>query len=118
MNSEQSPHDAEYLTVEEAAGLLRIGRTKAYALTQEWRTSGGRSGLPVVDLGSVLRVPRLALDEVIRTALVVPLPTTTTEVRSERLEVDAPAPAMKPVRPRKRRRNDDQLDLFDLPPAS
>ncbi len=48
------------LTVEEAARLLRIGRTKAYALTREWRDTGGKTGLPVVDFGSVLRVPRRA----------------------------------------------------------
>ncbi len=53
------------LTVEEAGVLLRIGRTKAYAMTREWRETGGRSGLPVIDLGHVLRVPRRALEELI-----------------------------------------------------
>ncbi len=50
------------LTVEEAAKELRIGRTKAYAMAQEWRRSGGKSGLPVVDFGHVLRVPRRQLE--------------------------------------------------------
>jgi hypothetical protein len=45
------------LTVDEAARVLRIGRTKAYALTWEYRDTGGRSGIPVVDFGDVLRVP-------------------------------------------------------------
>jgi excisionase family DNA binding protein len=53
------------LTVEEAAVLLRVGRTKAYAMTQEWRASGARFGLPVVDFGNVLRVPRQALEELL-----------------------------------------------------
>ena len=44
------------LTVEEAASFMRIGRTKAYALAQEWRATDGQSGLPVVDFGHVLRV--------------------------------------------------------------
>ncbi len=57
------------LTVEEAGTLLRIGRTKAYAMTREWRETGGRSGLPVIDLGHVLRVPRRALEELIGTEL-------------------------------------------------
>src|SRR3954452_19082159 len=52
-----------FLTVEEAGVLLRIGRTKAYAMTVEWRSTGGKSGLPVVDLGDILRVPRKALEE-------------------------------------------------------
>ena len=51
----------EFLTVEEAAAVLRIGRTSAYLLTQRWRTTGGREGLPVEKLGRVLRVPRAAL---------------------------------------------------------
>ena len=51
----------EYLTIEEAAALLRIGRTSAYALAREWRETRGREGLPVVRLGRQLRVPRAAL---------------------------------------------------------
>ena len=57
------------LTVEEAAELLRIGRTKAYAMTREWRETGGRSGLPVVDFGDVLRVPLAALEDMVGASL-------------------------------------------------
>jgi excisionase family DNA binding protein len=53
------------LTIEEAAKVLRIGRTTAYALAREWRTTGGRSGLPVLALGRTLRVPRAALDRLL-----------------------------------------------------
>lgn len=53
----------EFLTVEEAAALLRIGRTSAYALAREWRETGGQRGLPVVELGRQLRVPRAALED-------------------------------------------------------
>jgi hypothetical protein len=51
--------------VEEAARIIRVGRTKAYAMTQEWRATNGRSGLPVVDFGNVLRVPRKALEQLV-----------------------------------------------------
>lgn len=51
------------LTVEEAALLLRIGRTKAYAMTRQWRDTGGCAGLPVVDFENVLRVPLAALEQ-------------------------------------------------------
>ena len=54
-------NDTEVLTVEEAAGILRISRNAAYALAREWRTTGGRSGLPCIVLGRCLRVPRAAL---------------------------------------------------------
>jgi Helix-turn-helix domain len=52
-------------TVDEAARLMRVGRTKAYAMTREWRATGGASGLPVVDFGNVLRVPRHALEQIL-----------------------------------------------------
>ena len=51
------------LTVEEAAQLLRIGRTKAYAMAKQWRQTGGQRGLPVLDLGDVLRVSLAQLEE-------------------------------------------------------
>ena len=50
------------LTVEEAARVIRVGRTKAYAMAQEWRATGGKPGLPVIDFGHVLRVPRRQLE--------------------------------------------------------
>lgn len=49
------------LTVAEAAIVLRVSRTTAYKLAEEWRTSGGRSGLPVVQLGRRLVVRRVDL---------------------------------------------------------
>lgn len=52
---------AEFLTVEEAAAVLRIGRTSAYQLCRQWLASEGRVGLPVVRFGRLLRVPRAAL---------------------------------------------------------
>jgi len=48
MHESPSP---QTLTVEEAATILRIGRTAAYALAREWRSTGGRSGLSVLQLG-------------------------------------------------------------------
>lgn len=51
----------EFLTVEEAAAVLRIGRTSACLLCQRWRFTGGETGLPVVRVGRQLRVPRAAL---------------------------------------------------------
>jgi hypothetical protein len=53
------------LKVEEAARVLRIGRTLAYDLAARFE-AGDPSGLPVVRLGGCLRVPRWALVELIR----------------------------------------------------
>jgi Helix-turn-helix domain len=58
MNLEELP---DVLTVEEAAAVLRIGRTAAYELCRQWRLTGGRAGLPVLTFGRTLRVPRAAL---------------------------------------------------------
>lgn len=51
----------ELLTVEEAATALRIGRSKAYALTVEYERTGGASGLPFIWCGGQKRAPRHAL---------------------------------------------------------
>lgn len=121
------------LTVEEAGVLLRVGRTKAYAMAREWRETDGRSGLPVIDLGHVLRVPRRALEELIGADLsdvdnpyqaeeaTTPvlqaepskaLPTETSEATPTRR-----SPTTPPTR-RRQNRIANQLDLFDSQPSS
>jgi excisionase family DNA binding protein len=104
-------------TVEEAAKLLRIGRTKAYALTQEWRATGGESGLPVVVFGHVLRVPRAALEKLLgvdldassRPALEPPA-----GMAREAAPATASAPAPKRRHRSPHARSTDQLDLFNV----
>lgn len=58
----ESTRSPAFLTVEEAAAVLRIGRTAAYALTRQWRATGGAEGLPVVRFGRLLRVPAAELE--------------------------------------------------------
>jgi hypothetical protein len=124
------------LTVEEAGELLRIGRTKAYAMAREWRETEGRSGLPVVDLGNVLRVPRRALEELLGAELSpVPYPypankATQTPVSAEPPQSQRDASNVPietpPVRhpdttgrsQRRRKAIANQLDLFDANPAA
>lgn len=65
------------LTVEEAAEVLRIGRTKAYALAAEYITSDGATGVPVIRVGGSLRVPRWALLELALAGRVVRVGDTT-----------------------------------------
>lgn len=118
------------LTVEEAGELLRVGRSKAYAMAREWRETDGRSGLPVIDLGHVLRVPRTALEELIGADLseVVsrvkvtepaaptanpPIPTNGS-AKAEAAEPSVTAPRTR----RRRNRIANQLDLFDSNPNS
>ncbi len=48
----------ELLTIEEAAEYLRISRATGYQLARQYRITDGADGLPVVQLGRCLRVPR------------------------------------------------------------
>jgi hypothetical protein len=61
------------LTLEEAARVLRIGRSLSYQLAGEYLASGGLSGLPVIRIGGCLRLPRWALIELALTGRVVRL---------------------------------------------
>ncbi|MGI8792334.1 MAG: helix-turn-helix domain-containing protein [Acidimicrobiales bacterium] len=100
----------DLLTIEEAARVLRVGRTKAYAMAQEWRATGGQSGLPVVDFGHVLRVPLCQLERIVGgplTAWGTPLPVTGVAPTGEAAATadaspargPAPTPGLEPVAP-------------------
>ena len=94
------------LTVEEAARVLRIGRSHAYNLTKVYYASGGTNGLPALRLGDLLRVPKAALHELVTTGRVVQLIPT----RVDDATPDATA-AQNPSRPA-RRTDRSQLSLL------
>ena len=52
----------DFLTVEEAARVLRIGRTTAYQQAHQWLDTG-RDGLPAKRVGGSLRVPRVQFEQ-------------------------------------------------------
>lgn len=109
-----------FLKVEEAAGILRISRTSAYELANQWLASDGRVGLPVVRLGRSLRVPRKAIEDMIGADLSgVSLPGGSNRTESGPAD-RPPRDAEKATRPTptQRSRNTDQLDLFDVPTQS
>jgi hypothetical protein len=65
-----------FLRVEDAARLLCISRTSAYAIANRWLTTDGADGLPAIRIGRSIRIPAAALDRLAAPAeppLVAPL---------------------------------------------
>jgi excisionase family DNA binding protein len=60
------------MTIEQAARVLQLGRSKTYELSVEWERSGGRTGLPFVWFGHQKRIPRAALVRFIEDTLTRP----------------------------------------------
>ena len=67
MSTIETDAPSEVLTIDEAAAILRISRNAAYAAAREWRATGGKTGIPCIEIGRTLRVPRADLDRIIRT---------------------------------------------------
>ena len=102
----------DFLSVREAARVLRIGKTCAYELAQQFLHTEGAAGLKVIRVGRQLRVPRTALEEMLGGPITWP-PSATPD------PVDPPDPAESevaaPVRPRTRRISPEQPQrLFAL----
>lgn len=103
-----------FLTVEEAAAVLRIGRTAAYLLARRWQDTGGVEGLPVVRFGRLLRVPVHELERLAAGTI-----DTTGGVPARPVLDPAPPPtpptppsAKKPPRRASRSTGNDQPTLF------
>lgn len=59
-------HARATLTVEEAATVLGISRAAAYQNARLYVASRGQQGLPVIQMGRRLLVPRAQLDALLR----------------------------------------------------
>lgn len=72
--SSSAPPD--FLTVEEAADVLRIGRTSAYQLTRLYLDTDGQDGVPAARVGRQVRVPRCRLESMLGGPLTWPVAAT------------------------------------------
>ncbi len=61
-----------FMTIEQAAKVLQLGRSKTYELSVEWERSGGASGLPFVWFGRQKRIPRAVLQRFVDATLAPP----------------------------------------------
>ena len=68
------PRPPDFLTLDEAAAVLRVGRSTAYREANAFEASGGTKGIPVVRYGKQFRVPRCRLEEQLGGPLTWPLP--------------------------------------------
>lgn len=92
----------DFLTIEEAARVLRVGRTAAYEHARLWRETEGKAGLPNLRLGShTLRVPAAALERMLGR----PLSGIPAAKRSTRPVEELPLASQAKVRPLRRAPN-------------
>lgn len=103
-----------FLTIEEAAAILRIGRTAAYLLARRWEDTGGAGGLPVVRFGRLLRVPVHELERLAAGAidLTPGAPVRPTSEPEPTPPTEPPAPSKRTPRESRRRVNENQASLF------
>lgn len=103
-----TPDVPDFLTVEEAARILRIGRTAAYTLANRWLDTDGGDGLPVERVGGLLRVPRIRFEAhygIVVTA--VPPPRQRRRPAGTRRAAHGPAQDIPRPKAVRRRRSDD-----------
>ena len=106
----------DMLTVEEAAKILRVGRTTGYELANRWLESGGEDGLPVIHVGRLLRVPTVLFEEQFclrvsgRTGGLVGADRRRSTAQTVRAE-ETIEPAAKPIQRQGRRARGDQSAL-------
>ena len=65
MSATETDTSTEVLTIDEAAAILRISRNAAYAAARQWRATDGEHGLPCIEIGRTLRVPRADLNRLL-----------------------------------------------------
>jgi hypothetical protein len=92
--SEQPP---DFFTIEEAAAVLRLGRTAAYRLANI-HLATGENGLPCKRIGHQLRVPRYELEELLGGPVTWPPPAKAKAARTQALEPEVQRLDARPTR--------------------
>lgn len=98
----ESPAPPDFLTLEEAARIARIGRTTAYDIAREYEATAGASGLPVVRFGKQLRVPRYRLEEWLGGPITWPIHTDDSPVATPEASISTVRSSKRSTRPANR----------------
>ena len=107
-NHRTSPPD--FLTAEEAAAVLRIGRTSAYREARRYLATNGAEGLCACRFGKQIRIPRCHLEERLGGPITWPIFAEETLPVAPSVASLTPAPTAKPA-PRRAGRQPDQDSL-------
>ena len=91
-----SPPD--FLTVEEAAAVLRIGRTSAYRQARKFLATNGAEGLCADRFGKQIRIPRCYLEQRLGGPIAWPIFTDETPVASVVASIRPEPPAKRATR--------------------
>ena len=83
----------DFLTLDEAAAVLRVGRSTAYREANAFEASKGATGIPVVRYGKQFRVPRHRLEEQLGGPITWPPPQHAHAAAAIEIAVEQPAPA-------------------------
>jgi len=84
----------DFLTVEEAAAVLRIGRTSAYRQARKFLATNGAEGLCADRFGKQIRIPRCHLEQRLGGPITWPIFTDDTPVASAVASI-TPTPSAK-----------------------
>ena len=84
----------DFLTVEEAAAVLRIGRTSAYRQARKFIATNGAEGLCADRFGKQIRIPRCHLEQRLGGPITWPIFTDDTPVASTVASI-MPTPSVK-----------------------
>ena len=91
-----SPPD--FLTVEEAAAVLRIGRTSAYRQARRYLATDGAEGLCADRFGKQIRIPRCGLEQRLGGPITWPIFTDETPVASPVASINPASTAKRATR--------------------
>ncbi len=106
-NNRTSPPD--FLTVEEAAAVLRIGRTSAYREARRYLATNGAEGLCACRFGKQIRIPRCYLEERLGGPITWPIVTDDTPVAPPVASITPASTAKRSTRRAARQPDQDSL---------